>query len=66
VHVEFRQLQLVGTADGRVGGAGLPDGPKACNSATGINGTAATNQCLAGYFAAWDRYCPTSKYGCNS
>jgi hypothetical protein len=24
---------------------------------TGVNGTAATNQCLAGYFAAWSKYC---------
>jgi hypothetical protein len=31
-----------------------------------FNGTTATNQCLAGYFTAWNKYCPTSKYGCNS
>ena len=56
----------LGTADGRVGGVGLPDGAGACNSTAGINGTAATNQCLTGYFTAWNKYCPTSKYGCNS
>ena len=56
----------LGAADGKRGGAGFPDGSGACNSATGINSTAATNQCLAGYFTAWNKYCPTSKYGCNS
>ena len=56
----------LGTADGRVGGAGLPDGSGACNSAAGINSTAATNPCLAGYFTAWNKYCPTSRYGSNS
>jgi hypothetical protein len=56
----------LGTADGRVGSVGLPDGSGACNSTAGINGTAATNQCIAGYFTAWSKYCPTSKYGCNS
>jgi hypothetical protein len=54
----------LGTADGKRGGAGLPDGSRACNSGTGVNGTAATNQCLAGYFFAWNKYCPTS--GCIS
>jgi hypothetical protein len=56
----------LGSADGKIGGAGLPDGTGACNSGTGVNGTAATNQCLAGYFAAWNKYCPTSKYGCKA
>jgi hypothetical protein len=41
----------------------LPDGSGACNSTAGINGTAATNHCLAGYFTAWNKYCPTSKFG---
>ena len=53
----------LGTADGKRDGAGLPDGPGACNGGTGVNGTVAINQCLAGYFAAWNKYCP---YGCNS
>jgi hypothetical protein len=44
----------------------LPNGQGACNLGTGVNGTAATNQCLAGYFAAWNKYCLTSKYGRNS
>jgi hypothetical protein len=48
----------LGAADGKRGGAGLPNGSGACNSGTGINGTTATNQCLAGYFA--------SNNGCNS
>jgi hypothetical protein len=56
----------LGTADGKRGGAGLPDGSGACNSGIGVNGTAATNQCLVGYFTAWNKYCPTSKYDCNS
>jgi hypothetical protein len=56
----------LGTADGKKGGAGIPDGPGACYSTAGINDTAAMNQCLAGYFAAWSKYCPSSKYGCNS
>jgi hypothetical protein len=56
----------LGVADGKRGGAGLPDGSGACNSGTEVNGTAATNQCLAGYFAAWSKYCPTSKYGRGS
>lgn len=29
-----------GTADGKIGGAGLPDGLKVCKSGTGVNGTA--------------------------
>lgn len=56
----------LGAAFGKRGGIGLPDGSGACNSTAGINGTAATNQCLSGYFTAWNKYCPTSKYGCNS
>lgn len=56
----------LGTADGKIGGAGLPDGLGACKSGTGINGTATTNQCLSGYFAAWNKYCLTLRYGCNS
>lgn len=56
----------LGAADGNTGSAGPPDGTAACNSGTGINGTTATNQCLAGYFAAWNKYCSTSRYGCNS
>lgn len=56
----------LGAADGKIGGVRLPDGPKACNSRTGVNGTSGINQCLAGYFAAWTKYCQTSRYGCNS
>jgi hypothetical protein len=56
----------LGTADGKIGGAGLPDGPRACIGGAGINSSATTNQCLAGYFAAWNKYCPTSRFGCDS
>jgi hypothetical protein len=56
----------LGVADGKRGGVGLPNGSGVCSPGTRVNGTDDTNQCLAGYFAAWNKYCPTSKYGCNS